>query len=264
MHSPLVSIENRPSMGRAPRLRFVAAALIGALALSVPTFGETRPHGVPEGAVFVSKAGVWVLDSSGRRTVFRGNGAKQAEGEYRLKQREGAWTFYYPNGNTRGAGAFQSGRMQGDWKLYHDNGKTESFGKYENNYRVGLWTFYTDSGRKRAEGMYHDGYRTGAWTEYYDSGKIFYTGAYLKNREHGEFKYFTEAGTLVQAGRFANGVRVGQWYICAGGTCGKQTFKQSEVPRFSGGVSGPGQKSSGPNELLDVLDGKKKRKATWR
>ncbi len=225
---------------------------------------ESRPAGVPEGAVFVAQGKVWVLDLDGKRTVYFAGGGRLAEGPYSGK-REGDWTFYHPNGNVRGRGAFRAGRLQGTWKLYHANGKPESEGKYENNYRVGLWTFYTTNGNRRAEGNFSDGYRTGAWTEYYDSGKIFYTGSYSKNREHGDFKYFTEAGTVVQAGRFEHGVRVGEWYICAGGACGRQTFKTSDVPRFSGGVGGVREgKSTAPSDLLDVLDGKKSKRAEWR
>lgn len=271
---PRFSLPRRPriqsyrhSLPRALRSRAIVKSLIFvscfALSVAPARSSEERPAGVPASAVFMAKPRVWVSDSDGKRTVYLTNGRKQAEGGFRGGKREGDWVFYYPNGNVRGRGAFQAGRMQGPWKLYHENAQTESTGQYEDNYRVGMWTFYTHDGRKRAEGMYHDGYRTGAWTEYYNSGKIFYTGSYVKNREHGEFKYYTEAGTVVQAGRFQKGARVGEWYICAGGMCGRQTFKLSEAPRFSGGVSESRGKSAGPRELLDVLDGKKGRRGNW-
>lgn len=81
-----------------------------------------------------------------KEEAWYANGQKEMEGEFKEKQRHGAWIYWYQNGNVWSEGEFKNGQAHGWRKVYYENGQLRYEGKFDNGKQIGEWTYYDENG----------------------------------------------------------------------------------------------------------------------
>jgi len=106
---------------------------------------ETYPDGSPKReCVYKGKDGSRELL---RETTWYPHKKIQMTGEYKSRQRDGRWVYYYENGNIWSEGFFKNGKSDGKRITHYENGKVFYEGFYDEDRRVGVWTFYDEKGK---------------------------------------------------------------------------------------------------------------------
>ena len=105
----------------------------------------TYPDGSPKReCVYVEKHGSRELI---RETTWYPHRKIQMTGEYKSRERDGRWVYYYENGNIWSEGFFKNGKSDGKRVTHYENGKVFYEGFYDKDQRVGVWTFYDEKGK---------------------------------------------------------------------------------------------------------------------
>ena len=121
------------------------------------------------------------------------NGIVRFQGDGRVGQEQGEWSYRYRDGQLREHGRFREGRRVGRWEQWFPNGQRANVGERAwveergASERQGAWRFWHENGVLRAEGNYVDGQRVGSWTFHKADGSLeeALTGTYQEGKKIG-------------------------------------------------------------------------------
>ena len=95
-------------------------------------------------------------------TVWREDGQKDYEKNYRYNTKDGLWTEWHKDGKDG----------DGLWIKWYMNGQKLEKGNYKDENKNGLWTYWYENGQREMEGFYKDGWKDGLWTYYTEDGSV--------------------------------------------------------------------------------------------
>jgi antitoxin component YwqK of YwqJK toxin-antitoxin module len=116
--------------------------------------GELPPDG-EEQACWKTVNGEEVKD--GPMVIYRPNGLKMMEGNYRDGKQDGQWTLYYESGGKKSIDHYKDGEQEGDHVSWYENGQIDAKGQYKNGQQDGVWRRWDVDGVKNWEETYKDG-----------------------------------------------------------------------------------------------------------
>jgi len=205
-----------------------------------------NPEGVPKGAVYDRRVGMWSYRSPENHfNMYYSDGTIALDGQYEKSGRSGIWKTFSPKGNfTVSAGSFLNDWRDGVWKfnddqgnpyltveykkepkrsfglivtsdygnengpyiLYYPDGRIQEEGNYYSGFLEGPVKRYHRNGKTAMEGRYNKDEKTGTWKYYYYEGTIEKEIQFLKNQFHGSFKVYYPDGTLYNESFYENGI----------------------------------------------------------
>jgi len=116
--------------------------------------GELPPDG-EEQACWKTVNGEEV--KNGPMVIYRPNGLKMMEGNYKDGKQDGEWTLYYESGSKKSIDHYQDGVQQGDHVSWYENGQIDAKGQYKDGQQDGVWRRWDIDGVKNWEETYKDG-----------------------------------------------------------------------------------------------------------
>ena len=119
-------------------------------------------------------------DLCGFGTLYKANGTKFFEGEFKNNQPHGVGTLYFSNGR-RYVGEWENGVESGSGILYGADNRVIYGGYWKNGQPNGTGTYYWDDGRKYV-GEFLNGKSHGKGTLYNADGSVFYTGEWQNDQ----------------------------------------------------------------------------------
>ena len=116
--------------------------------------------------------------------LYKSNGSKKLEGQYKDGLMNGKWIRWYENGNKSDEGSYFNGDgtdkgktgiprngRDGKWTIWYQNGQKMIEMTYKDGERDGLWTRWYENGQKKSEIHYKDGEQQGLHTSWYENGQ---------------------------------------------------------------------------------------------
>ena len=148
------------------------------------------------------------------------NGAKNSEGTFINKEKDGKWLYYNTNGNLVAEENWEKGKKQGKFKIF--SGK---------------------DGVLLEEETWSNNLRDGQYNAYYITGTLRIKMSYAKGKMHGGFENYYEDGTLWNKGQYKDDFRNGTWtaYNREGNETKEEEIEMGKVKKTSIGVATPAQ-----------------------
>jgi antitoxin component YwqK of YwqJK toxin-antitoxin module len=115
--------------------------------------GQAPPDG-DETACVKTVSGQDVKD--GPYLLYRDDGAKMIQGDYRDGKQNGEWTMWYDNGQMKSIDHYKDGVQDGMHTGWYTNGKIAAIGMYKDGKRDGVWKRWDPNGFKNWEETYKD------------------------------------------------------------------------------------------------------------
>jgi len=116
--------------------------------------GDLPPEG-EEQACWKTVNGEQVKD--GPMIIYRPNGLKMMEGNYKDGKQDGEWRLYYESGAKKSIDHYQDGVQQGDHISWYEDGQIDAMGKYKDGQQDGVWKRWAPDGVKNWEETYKEG-----------------------------------------------------------------------------------------------------------
>ena len=93
----------------------------------------------------------------GPMVIYRPNGLKMMEGNYKNGKQDGEWTMYYESGTKKSIDHYKDGVQSGDHVSWYENGQIDAKGQYKDGQQDGVWKRWDIDGIKNWEETYKEG-----------------------------------------------------------------------------------------------------------
>ena len=93
----------------------------------------------------------------GPMIIYRPNGLKMMEGNYKDGKQDGEWRMYYESGTKKSIDHYTDGLQTGDHVSWYEDGQIDSKGQYKDGHQDGVWKRWGPDGVKNWEETYKDG-----------------------------------------------------------------------------------------------------------
>lgn len=149
--------------------------------------------------------------SNGPYKEYYKEGQLFSEGEYKLGEQIGDWTFYHPNGQLAKKISYTDGRPDGPIEIYNEEGKLISERTYKLGKREGKWVTYSkETGEPLTEQTFQGGLPDGTWKFWYSNGQLRQQQVFKLGKREGLVTEWSTTGEKRGEAEFANGVREGK------------------------------------------------------
>ncbi len=93
----------------------------------------------------------------GPMIIYRPNGLKMMEGNYKDGKQDGEWRMYYESGAKKSIDHYKDGVQSGDHVSWYEDGQIDAKGQYKDGQQDGVWKRWGPDGVKNWEETYKDG-----------------------------------------------------------------------------------------------------------
>ena len=93
----------------------------------------------------------------GPMVIYRPNGLKMMEGNYKDGKQDGEWRMYYESGTKKSIDHYKDGVQTGDHISWYEDGQIDAKGQYKDGQQDGVWKRWGPDGVKNWEETYKDG-----------------------------------------------------------------------------------------------------------
>jgi len=185
--------------------------------------------------------------SDARREELPDGTVALVHGEYKGKNRDGTWRWYYENKEIRARGKFKRGLPDGKWAFYYPGKQERAEGSYKRGLPEGAWDFWAPSGER-------DEVESGKYecrASEYSDGAPRRSTTFVDGCPSGPWRFWWPNGALQLSAGFKRSEKAGTWQL--------HHVDGSRDDQMLSGAYGPPSRMAQIQDEFELLAGDKER-----